>query len=287
MIHADHKLASRLEHLICAEYRRLAEVGGRVLPDAGAEALEVAGGVALWLGNDSPVNSAVGLGMAGPVEDGEVERLEAFYHSRGAAAVTSICPLADPSVLDVLGRRGWRPTQFEHVLAMELGGSSAEAPASESCGCAAADTLDASLEVRSCVGSERETWAHLAALGFSDGLAPGPSEEEFGRIMAAREDVVLALGWVDGEPAGTGALVIQGGVGWFSGDSTVPRFRRRGVQQAIQRHRLRLAREAGCDLAVTEAAPGGASQRNMERLGFQIVFTHVEFVLGRARTSSR
>jgi len=38
-----------------------------------------------------------------------------------------------------------------------------------------------------------------------------------------------------------------------------------------------LADEAGCDLAVTEAVPGGGSQRNMERLGFRIVYTHVEF----------
>jgi hypothetical protein len=45
------------------------------------------------------------------------------------------------------------------------------------------------------------------------------------------------------------------------------------VQQAIQRHRLQLARDAGCDPGVTEAEPGGQSQRNMERLGFHIVYT--------------
>jgi GNAT superfamily N-acetyltransferase len=88
------------------------------------------------------------------------------------------------------------------------------------------------------------------------------------------------LARVDGEPAGTGSLVIDGGVGWLSGDSTLPRYRRRGVQQAIQRHRLQLARDAGCDLAVIEATPGGASQRNTERLGFRIVYTHVKFVKG-------
>ena len=95
--------------------------------------------------------------------------------------------------------------------------------------------------------------------------------------MAAREDAILVLGWVDGQPAGTGALVIDGGVGWLSGDSTLPQYRGRGIQQAIQRHRLRLARDAGCDLAVTESAPGSGSQRNMERLGFRVVYTHVEF----------
>ena len=63
--------------------------------------------------------------------------------------------------------------------------------------------------------------------------------------MAARQDAVLVLAWVEGAPAGTGALVIDGGVGWLSGDSTLPQYRGRGVQQAIQRHRLTAGRGSG------------------------------------------
>jgi hypothetical protein len=44
----------------------------------------------------------------------------------------------------------------------------------------------------------------------------------------------------------------------------------------LQRARLAAAREAGCTLAVTESMPGSASQRNMERLGFSLVYTRVE-----------
>jgi GNAT superfamily N-acetyltransferase len=117
----------------------------------------------------------------------------------------------------------------------------------------------------------------VAARGFTDESEPAPAHEELGTIMAAREDVVLVLGWVGGRPVGTGALVIDGGVGWLSGDSTLPEYRGRGIQQAIQHHRLRLARDAGCTLAVTESAPGSGSQRNMERLGFRLVYTHLEF----------
>jgi GNAT superfamily N-acetyltransferase len=276
MIHADHTLARRLEGLICAEYRRLAEVARDVFPGAEAECVAVADGLALWLGEGSPVNGAVGLGMRGPVEEADVVRLEAFYRERGATAVTNICPLADSSLLLALGRRGWRATGFEHLLVLAL---DSEPPKDVAC----RQTGDASRwsvaapEVRVCSPEERETWVRIATLGFSDEASPGRGEEEFGRIMAGRDEAILVLAWVDGEPAGTGALVIDGGVGWLLGDSTVPEYRRRGVQQAIQRHRLELAREAGCHLAVTEAAPGGASQRNMERLGFSIAYTHVEF----------
>ena len=264
MFHADHALARRLEGLIRTEYRRLAEVARSVFPDRGADILEVAGGVALWLGEGSPVNQAAGLGMAGGVREDDVERLEAFYHERHAAASAGVCQLADPSLFEVLGRRGWRVSQFEHVLALELETWQRAAGQED-------------LEVHACTASEREIWGRVAAQGFADVMRPGAGEEEFGRIMAARDEAVLVLAWAEGEPAGTGSLVIDGGVGWLSGDSTLPRYRRRGLQQAIQRSRLSLARDAGCDLAVTEAAPGSPSQRNMERLGFRIVYTHVEF----------
>jgi GNAT superfamily N-acetyltransferase len=266
MIHADRALACRLEGLICTEFRRVGAVARIALPGVPVECIDVADGVALWLEGGSPVNLAVGLGMQGPVDETELERLETFYRKRGAKAVMSMCPLADRSLLKCLGRRGWSASEFEHVFALELGERLPRQRMPDG--------------VSVCMPEEREAWARTAARGFSDGEPPGRGHEEFGKIMAEREDAILVLARVDGEPAGTGSLVIDGGVGWLSGDSTLPQYRRRGIQQAIQRHRLQLARDAGCDLAVTEATPGSASQRNMERLGFKIVYTHVEFVKG-------
>jgi hypothetical protein len=36
-----------------------------------------------------------------------------------------------------------------------------------------------------------------------------------------------------------------------------------------------VAEARGCDLATVAAAPGGASQRNIERAGFAVVYTRV------------
>jgi GNAT superfamily N-acetyltransferase len=270
MIHADAALARRLEGLIRAEFLRLAAIAPTVLPGVPVECIQVGSGAALWLGEGSPVNLAVGLGMAGPVEEAELERVEAFYHDRGSEAVISVCPLAHPSLLEGLGRRGWRASDFEHVLVLELGGYryGRDVP------------LSADVEVRVCASEERELWGRLAAQGFSAGDPPERRHKEFGAIMAAREDAILVLAWAEGVPAGTGALTVAGGVGWLFGDSTLPHYRKRGIQQAVQRHRLLLAQAAGCELAVTEAAPGGASQRNMERTGFRVAYTHVEFAKG-------
>jgi len=300
VIHADAHLARRLEAIVCTEWRLLAGTTRSLWPEKGATCLEVAGGVALWLGEGSLVNVAAGLAMEGPIGESELTQVEDFYTMRGAPPVLATCAFADPTLFALLSRRGWQITEFENVLALELGRPAGEA--GTGAGAAGMGAGKAGMgagaepggppalgeppgapgppprvDVRVCVGAERELWAHIAARGFSDEAEPGPAEEEFGSIMAARDDAILVLGWADGQPAGTGALVIDDGVGWLSGDSTLPRFRCRGVQQAIQHRRLHLARDAGCALAVTEAAPGSGSQRNMERLGFRVVYTHVEF----------
>ena len=59
------------------------------------------------------------------------------------------------------------------------------------------------------------------------------------------------------------------------GDATLPAFRRQGVQCALIEARLAMAAQAGCDLAIVTADPGSSSGRNAERMGFQLVCTHV------------
>ena len=177
MIHAGPALARRLEDLISAEFRRLATVAPAALPDVSAEYLEAGGGVALWLGEGSPVNLGVGMGMAGPVADGELECVEAFYHDRGAEALISMCPLADRSLLEGLGRRGWRASDFEHVLALELGGRT---PAGAAAGGGAATagpaiSAAADVDVRVCTTEERKLWGQIAARGFADGEPAPPA----------------------------------------------------------------------------------------------------------------
>jgi GNAT superfamily N-acetyltransferase len=272
MIHVDQNLARRLEGLICAEFGRICEVADGLFPENAAQCMQVADGVALWLGEGSPVNMASGLGMQGPVRMQDLERLENFYFERGADAVLSLCPLADHSLFAGLGKRGWHVSEFENLFVLELGGSPPRAARTDESSAGS----DAALDIRVCLPEDRPVWARVAAHGLSDGGASERAHEEFGLIMAEREEAILVLAWADGEPAGTGSLVIDDGVGWLLGDSTLPRFRRRGLQREIQRHRLRMALEAGCELAVTEAVPGGASQRNIERHGFHLAYTHVE-----------
>jgi GNAT superfamily N-acetyltransferase len=84
--------------------------------------------------------------------------------------------------------------------------------------------------------------------------------------------VFLAL--IEGQPAGTGALFIDGDIGWTDWGATDPQFRCRGVQRALLVHRLRLADTIGCARAYTctgTAVPGEPqhSYANILRCGFE------------------
>jgi len=273
-VYADAALASRLEGLAAQEMRRFVIAAHILVPDGPAETLEVAGGVAVFIGEDSPVNQAYGLGFAGVVTPDDADAIERFYVGRGARPMIAVSPLADESLASVLGCRGWVVDGFENVLVRELSPHDAF------------ETDRGSVEIREVVTDEdKESWALVAATGFSAPLPPLDAQLDLGRVVVRRAGTRLFLAYVDGVVAGTGEMTVDDGVAWLSADSTLPRFRGRGVQQAMQRHRLAIGVASGCELAVTESVPGSGSQRNMERLGFRIAYTRVEMVLP-SRTSA-
>jgi len=57
------------------------------------------------------------------------------------------------------------------------------------------------------------------------------------------------------------------------GAATTPAHRRRGVQTALLSARLADAASVGCDLAVLTGQPGSTSQQNLQRHGFDLLYT--------------
>lgn len=264
-LHADRTLAARLETLCATEMRRFVRTALSVDPACGATTAEVGGGVAAFVGPGLPVNMALGLGMSQPVTVSDIEALERFFAERGARPLAGVCPLSHPSLAESMAARGWVLDGFEHVLVRPLDTTEGFAPP------------PTGIEIRPAVSEEeRSLWALIAATGFSDPLDPLPEQLALGRIVVARPGARLFIAWVGGRAAGTGELYVEDDVAWLSGDTTLAQFRGRGVQQALQRHRLAQGAAEGCDIAVTEAAPGSGSQRNMERAGFRVAYTRAD-----------
>jgi len=269
-------LAQRLERAHFEKWERMITLAREtgLYPDATCQSF--AGGMALWMGPDCVINGAWGAGLDGPVTAQDVSDLVDFFERHGSPrVVVDVCPLAHESLLIGLGAAGFVADGFETVLITELPQGGAK-PQNGSEG-----ALDVRILTQS--DADRDLAAELNVRGFREqGATEG--DWQFARLMAARPDLLCFCGTVGGVPAGIGMLRIdEDGSAWLTGDSTLPEFRGRGVQQALLRTRLSFAAEEGSTLAVIEAKPGGTSQRNQERVGFRPLYTRVTLV----RTASR
>lgn len=83
------------------------------------------------------------------------------------------------------------------------------------------------------------------------------------------------LATFNGVAAGTAALLIHDGIGYLADATTLPRFRGRGIQSQLIQARIDAAARAGCEIVCSQAAFGGTSHRNLQRLGLMGGFTKV------------
>lgn len=228
-------------------------------PTTGAFVEPIGGGCAVYCGPKAPLNGVYGWGLAGPVALAELERVEGLYQSRGAAVRVRVSPLADASALQLLGARGYVAAEFMNVSARRL-----EPPGS-------ALPPAADLHIRAATETEARLWFERSGAG---GDWAEPDGVTFMTIRCTgKAGTRLFVAWQDGEPVGAGALEVHEGVAALMAASTLPAYRRRGIHAALLRARLAAAVEAGCDVAMVHTRPGAASQRNVLRAGFPLMYT--------------
>ena len=238
--------------------------------------IPIAGGVAVWAEQDSPLNKVAGLGFVGIPEDGELDAIERAFEERSTPVRVELASLADPEIASRLARRGHLFVGFENVLGLPL----EDRPPS---------SLPAGIEIAESGPAEFSEWLDTVVTGFAHADDQGvPSDEEFPREVLERVmgDLASASGFSrylarhGGEIAGGGSLRMGDGVAQLSGAATLPAHRRQGVQTALLLSRLDRARDAGCDIAVVTTQPGSKSQENVQRQGFQLLYTRAVLVLG-------
>ena len=255
------ELAQRIEAIEASVSEACIEAMLAAYPSSGAVTEEIGGGRSFFFGPMSPLSQAVGVGMRGPVSKEEFDRLEEFFFLRGSPVAISLCPHAHASVLERLADRRYRITQFEHTLVRELNGREAFIAPPPSL-------------IRPALASEAALWARTAMEGFQAGASGFEGFEGLFAIMFSAPRTTALLAWQDGRAVGGAAVSICAGESaMFFSDSTLPDFRRRGVQSGLIEARLQLAGAAGCRLAVACAGPGTTSQRNYERAGFRVAYT--------------
>lgn len=74
------------------------------------------------------------------------------------------------------------------------------------------------------------------------------------------------------EPAAMGSLFLSNNAGYIANDFTFEKFRGRGYQLELLKHRLSVAAKLGLETVYTDVEFGSASHGNMEKVGFKTAY---------------
>lgn len=267
---ASTALARRIERAeanLTAEYARALE---RRSPSAHVVVRTLDSGVAVFAGPEAPFTKVIGVGFDGDPSGPELDAIERVFHDGGATVQAEVSTLARWSAHAVFTARGYGLQGFENVLGRPVTDADVAA------------WLPAGIDVAPVDDVSEPQWLDAVITGFEH-----PDDEGAGGGVDAPPRAVLEevfgqvrdIGGVSRQVARIGARVVGGasmriddGIAQLSGAATLPEFRRRGVQSALLRARLREARLAGCDVAVVTTQPGSKSQQNVQRQGFALLY---------------
>jgi GNAT superfamily N-acetyltransferase len=258
------ELARELEHAEGEAAIGCAEMMKTLQPQSGGAVERIAGGYAVYCGAGNPVTQAVALGLHGPVSGQEFDQLEAFYFTRNEPVRVETCPMADVSLLEHFKERGYHVSEFSNVMVRPVGDDGGSG-------------LPPGMEIRLASRDELDLWVMTVAQGFAENYPVTHELLSVMKMFALGKNTECYLARIDGRVAGGATLAVRGRIAGLFGASTLPEFRRKGVQTALLQARMHRAAKAGCQLAMSLAQPGSTSQRNMTRQSFQTLYTRVKF----------
>ncbi|KAA0077458.1 GNAT family N-acetyltransferase [Mycolicibacterium sp. P9-64] len=250
-----------------------AEAARQRVTDQTQFVIPIAGGLACFAGDGSPLNKVVGLGFGGVPDQAALDEIEIAYSARGTATQIELTHLADPEIATTLVDRGYSLVGFENVLGRALD----------------VDTERVSppgVTIRESDDDEFDAWLDVVVDGFAHPDTQGvASHEDFPReaIESATRAMAAAgttryVALREGEIAGSASVRLTDDVALFTGAATAPAHRRHGVQTALLSTRLADAADAGCTIAVVTTAPGSKSQQNVQGSGFHLLYTRAVLV---------
>jgi len=203
--------------------------------------------------------------MSGEVKKADLLGVERVYDEIGLQPEIDICQYAHASAFKLL----------EHEY--NVTGSICAFQRSLSGGGSMADTATPADGVEVAETRDVEQFVNASIEGFRSG---GRSTELLGllaKAAAQRNDTTLFVAKVNGEVAGTASVAYVDASGTkFANlyiDSTLPRFREKGVHRALIAARLAAAARNGCEVAIASARSDSISARSIEKAGFERVFS--------------
>ncbi len=198
-----------------------------------------------------------------PNDAGHVDEILGFYRNRGIAPTLSVLTSSEPEALSKkLVAHGAYPARTMSLL---YGAAKAPLPG------------PGAVEVEAITAAEMDVFSQVWTEGYEIDEAGRLSARTDIEAWPSFDFVRLYLARVDGRPAGAAALAVDDEVGYLANASTIPSLRRHGAHSALLERRIADSAAAGCELVCALAVFGSPSQRNMERLGFRLAGTIVQW----------
>jgi hypothetical protein len=268
MFFSDIELARRVEEANAITNAKYAEAHAQLYPDSDASVLAIGGGQAIYMGPTSPLTQVLGFGLHNSITLSEIEEIENFYFSKNTPVNIELCPLVETCLLENLANRNYKLIEVSNVLVKQLGKNILPISAIPN------------IKIEKISQNKAKIWVNVMSKGFSEfPEAAGMLENMWlTGFEVPNNHYFLASTNADEIPAGAASISIYNGVASLCGASTLPEFRKLGIQTTLLQHRFNLAIEQNCDLATISTLPGTISQRNAERQGFQVIYTRVKLM---------
>lgn len=231
------------------------------------------------------INAAIGGGLEEPSESGgddavAVDRLIDFHRSRGVEPRVELAPQARPALLAALSARGFVLRRFLNLFVRDLEARPPD-PDSRAPRGIEFSIVDPNDEVAS------RRWAEVSARNFAPARAMRAEDVELGLRIVRHPRCAAVQATASGRLVGGAAFEIgpdsplaakHGRIAALFGAVVEPEWRRRGIQQALIEHRLRLAADHRLRFATISSHPGVATERTARRSGFELACTKVVLV---------
>jgi len=215
--------------------------------------LALGGGYARFVGDGSPLTQAYGIGHRS--SHFNLEELDDFYRGLATNWELIVTPFSSPELLSAASRAGYVPDHFESVLAQEVGASMVE--------------MSQGVRIEEVTG-DLTVWLQTSDAAWAEREELQDVTSDLARTLSAM-GTRRYMAYLDDQPAATASMVSIGNRHLFAGAATRPQFRNRGLQTALTQRRMA---DAGAgSLVQVVALPGSQSHRNLQRIGFQPIYS--------------
>jgi len=257
----------------CAKYEsffadlnhNMVMVQQKMTPEMNADALKVTGGWATFDGIGAFNTQIVGWGSSADVSDSEIEKVLEFYEGKPGNVKIELSMLSDSTLVSRLEDRGYRVRGWVVTAGKEL---REQVNPKES---------EDPFEFRLIEEKEENVWAETMIRGFENNEYGEIDKDvlKLSRVTSRCESHLPFIALENGRPVGAALLSVEGDLAYLVGASTIPSYRRRGIQTGLQKARIALAIQMGAKTLLFNGFPGTESLHNAYRQGMTSLYTSV------------